>query len=350
MADFREQSKSIVNEAIADVINDIRLVSAFNDNGQYKGKNCLSSISIIQNQIPSNFIFMNELDLIASNCFRKAAIGIYPPITLKGMISGVYFRPRFLSEKHFSVSNMIKLLGFKKMCKKGWWNHLFLMDEQRIQQISSQFPNVAFHLLPDPWDGNFSIDQKKARNKLNLPENRFIILQFGIGTRRKGIHLVVDAINSLPESSPVFLLCAGKLEIDSSLRSQLDHLEQQNRAMIIDRYVSSDEEKLCFCATDLVLLPYVDHYGSSSVLSRAAASGKPVIASDYDLTGWRVKHHQLGLTFQTNDTKAFRSAITKMIDINDTKRNEFQKNALKFSHSCSLDAFERSLIKPFQSN
>ena len=347
MADLREKSRSLVTEALADKVKEIHLISAYANNGRIKGGSCLTGISITQRERPFNHILLNELDFVASNCLRKAAFGLYPPKILKGNISGVYFRPRFLSEKHFSISNMLKSIGFRKLCQKKWFKHIFLMDEQRIDQISNQFPNVAFHLLPDPWDGNFSIPQQDARNTLNLPNNQFILLQFGIGTRRKGLHLVIEAMNNIPKSSPVFLLCAGKLSIDSALRAQLELLENQNRAMVIDRYVSSQEEKLCFCASDAILLPYVDHYGSSGVLSRAAASGKPVIASDYDLTGWRVNHHELGLIFKTNDPSELRSAILTLTNMNDANLKKFNQKALKYSHSCNLKAFEKALLKPF---
>ncbi|MBF0450959.1 MAG: glycosyltransferase [Candidatus Magnetomorum sp.] len=349
MTDLRDQSRPLIEDAIADKLNDICLISAFNENGHYRGGNCLNSISLAQKQTPSNHIFMNELDLVASTCLRKTAIGFYPPKTIKGAVSGVYFRPRFLSEGKFSFSNMIKSIGFRKLCRNQWFKNIFLMDEQRIDQIARYFPTVAFHLLPDPWDGDFSINQNDARSALNLPDNRFILLQFGIGTRRKGLHLVIEAMNTIPESSPVFLLCAGKLSIDSGLRDQLERLEKQNRAIILDRYVSQQEEKLCFCAADTVLLPYVDHFGSSGVLSRAAASGKPVIASDYDLTGWRVHQYELGLIFQSNDSNHLRSTINIMASMDERQRNEFHHNALTFAQSCSLDAFERALVEPFNS-
>jgi len=349
MADLRAQSAPLVKNAIANEIKEIRLISTFDEKVCCRGGNYLKKIARTQHQKPSANIFMNELDLVASNCLRKAAIGLYPPQRIKGILSGVYFRPRFLFENRFSIANLIKSYGFQKLYRDQWFKHIFLMDEQRTASVVNQFPNLKFHLLPDPWDGNFSIRQKHAQSVLELPQNRFIILQFGIGTRRKGIHLVIEAMKNLPESSPIFLLCAGKLSINSKLRRQLELLEKRNKAKVLDRYVSHQEEELCFCATDTVLLPYVQHLGSSGVLSRAAAAGKPVIASDFDLTGWRVCHHELGLLFQDSNINAFCSAINTMASMNEHQLNKFHLNALKFGQTCNLKEFETALVSPFES-
>ncbi|KPA19753.1 glycosyltransferase family 1 [Candidatus Magnetomorum sp. HK-1] len=347
LSDFREKSQELVKNAVNDITNEIRIVSAFNENGQYVGGNCFNSILKVMEKYSIDDVFMNELDLVASNCLRKAAIGCYPPPKLKGILSGVYFRPRFLSETHFSFSNKIKSVGFKKLCQNQYFKHIFLMDEQQVARANLNFNKVGFHLLPDPWDGDYSFKQRDAQEALKLPKNRFILLQFGIGTRRKGLHLVVEAMKNMPENTPVFLLCAGKLSIDSELRSQLEELEKQNKAKILDRYVSQEEEKFCFCATDSVLLPYVEHFGSSAVLSRAAASGKPVIASDYGLTGWRVCNYELGLSFKSNDAESLRIAIDQMLNMNEKDRNVFHHHALDYAQTCSLDSFEKSLISPF---
>ena len=347
MADLRKEAAPLVKEAIIDEIKDIELVSAFNEKRRYSGGSCLASIAQIQKQTPSTHIFMNELDLIASNCLRKAAMGQMPPQITKGILSGVYFRPRFLFESKFSLSNAIKSKGFQNLYKNKWFQHIFIMDEQKIRKSAERFPAINFHLLPDPWDGNFSISSDKARSTLNLPTDRFIVLQFGIGTKRKGLHLVVEAMEKLPEDSRVFLLCAGKLSIAPKLRQRLYELEKQNKAKIFDRYVTQREEELCFCASDAVLLPYVRHMGSSGVLPRAAAAGKPVIASDFDLTGWRVRHHGLGLLFQSENADGLHAAIRSLEDMKEQEFDKFHQNAMSYAKTCHLNAFKKALTAPF---
>ena len=73
------------------------------------------------------------------------------------------------------------------------------------------------------------------------------------------------------------LLCVGKLAGDSEIAEELAELERLGMAWVIDRHVGQAEEEESFAACDAVSLAYVDHFGSSGVLSRAAGAGKPVM-------------------------------------------------------------------------
>ena len=55
-------------------------------------------------------------------------------------------------------------------------------------------------------------------------------------------------------SAPARQNPAGKIA------SGLEQLVQQGRARLINRYVSVTEEKNCFAASDVVLLPYLNHF------------------------------------------------------------------------------------------
>ncbi len=346
MADFRPQHASKIHNVLQDRLKDIQRICAFNENGRYHGNSCLKSVSLAQKEYGFSHIFFNELDLFASNCLRQAAMGRYPPRNIKGLLSGIYFRPRFLFEKK-TLSNSIKSAGFKRLYQNRWFKNIFLMDEQRIEDVSKKFPDINFNFLPDPWDGNFAIDQKDARSCLNLPPNKFIVLQFGIGTKRKGLHHVANAMKNLPDSSDVFLLCAGKLSIPSKFERLLYKLEAQGKAKILNRYVSDTEEKFCFCASDAVLLPYVHHMGSSGVLSRACAAGKPVIASDFDLVGFRVKQYELGLVFEHGSVAQLKTAIHKLAQMDIIQKEKFKKNNWGYAKRCHYKKFKQAVTKPF---
>ena len=83
----------------------------------------------------------------------------------------------------------------------------------------------------------------------------------------------------------------------------------KGRARVINRYVSSDEEKQLFAASDVVLLPYRRHFPISAVLVRAIGAGLPVIASDEQLLGRLVREHHLGILFRSGDARALQHAI-----------------------------------------
>ncbi len=126
----------------------------------------------------------------------------------------------------------------------------------------------------------------------------------GIYPPRLGLHLVVNAMADLPSESRFFLLCAGHIPKDRKTMKRLQQLKGHNLATTLNRYVLDAEGELCFCAGDAVLLPYIKHFGSSGVLSRAAASGTMVIVSDEELIARRTRDHNLGLLFPSGNVKA----------------------------------------------
>jgi hypothetical protein len=200
------------------------------------------------------------------------------------------------------------------------------MDEYLFTDAKDKYTGAAFHFLPDPWAGNFSHSQKDARKALGIPTDRFILLGYGIGDRRKGLHLTVRAMLESAFDSRLFLLCAGKISKDSELLKGLSKLEKRGMAKFLDRYVSDSENSLCFCASNVVLFTYIRHFGSSGVLSLSAAADKMVITSDEGLVGQRVRKHNLGWL------------------LTESKMSEFQQAALRYAKACSRQAFRNTLL------
>ena len=107
------------------------------------------------------------------------------------------------------------------------------------------------------------------------------------------------------------------------------------------------EEELFFCAANAVSLAYVGHYGSSGVLSRAAAAGRWVIASDEGLVGHRVHTHNLGLTFKTGDVAALREALLTALTLTPAKETAFAAGLAVFAKQHSRESFRAALLAQF---
>jgi glycosyltransferase involved in cell wall biosynthesis len=221
------------------------------------------------------------------------------------------------------------------------------MDESLISSLKGNNKGL-FYFLPDPWSGDFSCSSEDARKALDIPVNKVVFLFYGIGDRRKGLHIIVDAMEKLVSDSRIFLLCAGKIDHDRHLLKRIDTLEQRGSAKLINRYVSEEEERFSFCSADVVLLPYIHHYGSSGVLSRAAAAGKMVIASDEGLLAKRIREHHLGLLFQTENIRELQQRMTEAVLLNKEGRDNFRATSLHYATSCSREAFRKALLSPWQ--
>lgn len=349
--DLRGEAREVIMGHLGDVSSAINLISAYDENGSYRDGSKTAAMVACFAASGADEIFMTNFDEIASATLRKAALGMLPPKALMGKINGIYFRPRFMASPHWPPNNIVKAVGFKRLCRGQWLKNIFLLDEYLISKVRYNWPGgPRFHFLPDVWQGSFRRDKESARRRLGIPAEKFVFLNYGIGTRRKGLHLIIRALlqDSLPGSA--FLLCAGQIAEDKELRAGVAALEKKGLAKVLNRYVSSMEEELCFAACDTVLLPYVRHFGSSGVLSRAAAAGKMVIASDEGLVARRVREHNLGLLFQSESVELLRKAMGQCLGTTAENREAYKQNASNFAKSCSREFFRRALLEPFRAS
>jgi len=312
------------------------------------GGSKLKSLEECQRISQAKQVFLNEFDEVASNLLRRCRDGAFPASCVEGRLSGVYFRPRFLTAPRRPIGNIIKAFGFRRLCEQGWFRHIYLMDEY-LFCLKKTSRRACFIFYRIPGRGLFS-SLRRRQKALDIPLNKIVFLHYGMGDRRKGLHLVVEALEASAEDSWMFLLCAGKISHDRRLLEKLAVLERRGSAKLLNRYVSDEEERLCFCAADGVLLPYIHHYGSSGVLSRAAATGKMVIVSDEGLLARRVRDHHLGLLFQTKNSRDLQRRMNDVVLLNQTERDHFREMALKYAETCSREAFREALLAPLRSS
>lgn len=347
--DLRPGAKELIEKYLADLLSKVNMISAYGGKANYRGGSKMAALLECFIASGAEEIFMTNFDELASNTLRLAAFGVTPPKALMGKINGIYFRPRFMAHAFWPPGNMIKSLGFKRLCRGHWFKNIYLLDEYLIPKAHNNWPGPQFHFLPDVWNGNFSHDKHAARQALRIPPDKFVFLNYGIGTRRKGLHLVIRAMRQKRLPDNALLLCAGKIADDQELLCGATELEESGVAMLLNHYVSDKEEELCFAASDAVLLPYVKHFGSSGVLSRAAAAGKLVIASDEGLLARRVREHNLGLLFPSGQVDSLVKNMKQVMTFDKNKLASYIKTAHNYASSCSRQAFRRAIIEPFVS-
>lgn len=345
--DWRREYRQLIYNELSRLMEKVTILSVYNEADKLRKKNKLRALADCFSESGAQKVFVNNLDDFISHCLRLASVGIYPPKILKGRVSGVYFRPRFLTDTVRAPGNLIKTIGFNRLLKKRWFENIYLMDEYLLSTIQNRPIYQSFHFLPDPWSGDFSYSKDQARKAIKIPLDKFVFLNYGIGDKRKGLHLVIRAMLEASDESRLFLLCAGQISRNNTIRDGLDKLVALGRAKVMDRYVTDAEEALCLCAADVVLLPYINHFGSSGVLSLAAGAGKMVIASDHGLVGRRVFEHKLGLLFSSGNTKALGNSMSRAMSLSRSDRDKFNNSALQYAQSCNREAFRRALLAPF---
>jgi glycosyltransferase involved in cell wall biosynthesis len=295
--DLRPENVPKVRDQLGDLQSAVTLLNAYDASGRRHDDQKSGSVAFCLRQSGAANVFLCAFDEIASHCWRRATLGFLPPPELRGRIGGIYHRPRFLAAPTWSPDRWLKAAGYRRLLKQGWLRQLLFVDEFLAREQQNLFPGAPVFFLPDPCPPGYDGDRDTARKQWQLPPGKCVLLFYGTGARRKGLHLAVEAMLRLPVTSPAFLLCVGQQNPAGETARGLDQLVRQNRARLINRYVSVPEEKSCFAAADFILLPYLNHFGTSGVLSRAMAAGKPVIVSDEQLLGKLTREQGLGLLF-----------------------------------------------------
>ncbi|MDF7798270.1 glycosyltransferase [Pontiellaceae bacterium B1224] len=288
-------------------------------------------------------LFMCCLDEITSSLFRKAIFGHRPPKGLKGKISGIFIRPRPLDPSEPDSFNLrLKRAGMNRLLKEGWFRNIFLLDEFLCAVLQKRNLNAQFHFLPDVADApTRMISKEDARVELGIPADKTVLLHFGTGTKRKGLPLVLEALERVDEPDRFHLIVAGKQEENTAALSEM---VSAGRATLLNRFVSEEETDTCFAAADWILLPYIDHYGASNVLARAALANRPVIASDYHLLGRRVEKYRTGLAFHNNDSRNLADILNQSTA---TPSSFFDAGLLKYGEQFKRERFKSVVLSPY---
>ena len=344
-ADLRPGSRERVEQNLAGLFGEVKLFSAYDENGRRHLDGKARSVEHCLQASGAENIFLCALDEIASHCWRGATFGLRPPPELRGRIGGIYHRPRFLEAPKWSPGRALKIPGFNRLLRENWWRQILFVDEFLAADSQKQNPSAPIYFLPDPCPPGYDGDAPAAKTKLEIPADRKVFLFYGTGARRKGLHIAVEAMLQLPPESPAFLLCAGQQNPAGKTAAGLAQLVRQHRARLLDRYVTVEEEKLCFAASDAVLLPYLNHFGTSGVLSRAMSAGKPVIVSDEQLLGRLTREHRLGLVFPSGNVSALAQSLRQMTQLSIADSNQFAAAARTYAKIYSRAAFRTALLR-----
>ena len=343
--DLRPSSAAILRDHLGHLWDEVRLLDARGGQSGSTGQSKWKSMKRCFAASASSRVFLCALDEIASDLFRWRALGLNPLAGFSGIIGGIYHRPRLLDAPRLAPGRFLKMRGFDRLLRDDFFAQLLMLDQSLLEGLRHNYPKAPLFFLPDPCPDGFGGDCAEARKELGIFADRKVLLFFGVGSRRKGLGVAVDAMLSLPADSNFLLLVAGRQQLKGDLKHRLDMLVGRGSAQVLNRYVSSDEEKWCFQAADAVLLPYINHFGTSGVLSRAASAGKYIIASDEQLVGRLVRKHGMGSVFASGDAKALADAIIAFGRHDEAALIVFRDRAAGYAREFSRSAFREAILR-----
>jgi glycosyltransferase involved in cell wall biosynthesis len=168
----------------------------------------------------------------------------------------------------------------------------------------------SFHTIPHGVDVEIFSPQHKAaaRRSWGLPQDR-VVIGFGadlIDIRRKGLGLLLDALERLPTKTPVVALVFGKGELPSSGR-RLPHVKS------IGFLDEPHSQAAAYSATDIFVVPSLQEaFGLTGL--EAMACGTPVVAFATGGMLDDVRPAETGLLAQVGNSADLAQKIAWLVD------------------------------------
>lgn len=157
-----------------------------------------------------------------------------------------------------------------------------------------------------------------ARKKLNLPQDRQIILFFGGIRPNKGLEVLIKAFEIVKLfNEQVLLVIAGGLLGRFSFEQYSNMIRNtglSNHVQTFIKFIPEEDVDYFFAASDLVVLPYLKFEAQSGVLLRAYAHKKPVVASNLGAMGELVSLDNIGLAVEPGTVEPLAQAVINALD------------------------------------
>ncbi|WP_420632184.1 glycosyltransferase [Candidatus Leptofilum sp.] len=175
--------------------------------------------------------------------------------------------------------------------------------------IENGFASQQVHFLPFGVD----VDNPLAITpKTEADQVRFMFL--GRLQPYKGLHLVLEAFNSLPNPNGATLTVYGAPDGHDDYFANLQQMMDANPNVHFAGLIPPTELARAFANADIFLLPSTWHENSPLILLDALQSKTPVLASDIGGVSGIVEHNRNGLLFSREDVAALRSEMQRLID------------------------------------
>lgn len=198
------------------------------------------------------------------------------------------------------------------------WFSLFHLDPLVYDWAQRRSTALArrLRLMPEPVEAPSNGDRVTILHRLGLPDDGRYLGTAGVINAQKGIDQLLRAFAAARLSENDRLLLAGlqTAEVRAQLAGEFAPLVRSGRIVSLDRVLSAQDLTDAIAAMDVVCVPYPHHIGSASIVIRAAAAARPILASDFGWSGYIVPRFDLGRTVHVHDLPAFGGAISRALD------------------------------------
>lgn len=190
--------------------------------------------------------------------------------------------------------------------------------KERMLALYKNIPPEKVSVIPAvitvPDNHEVTIDRATARERLNLPQDAYVLLFFGYIREYKGVDWLLDAFEQAkPQHSQLKLVIAGKPHIDELHKSYIRHiqsLQYKDDVIFVPEFIPDEEVDDYFVAADAVAVPYKEIY-LSAVLQVAFSYAKPVVVTNVGNFSSLVENGKNGFITEKNTIDELAGIINK---------------------------------------
>jgi glycosyltransferase involved in cell wall biosynthesis len=186
-----------------------------------------------------------------------------------------------------------------------------ILNKSSENDLLSLVPDAKYIIHPHPLYDHYGekINQTEARSRLNIPNDKKIILFFGFIRDYKGLDILIESMTDLNDD--YMLLAAG--EVYGSFKKYdelIDKLKLRNKIILQIRYIPETEIPLFFSASDVCVLPYRSAT-QSGITGIAYHFELPVIVTDTGGLAETVEENKTGLIAKEASSTQISQTIKK---------------------------------------
>ncbi len=218
-----------------------------------------------------------------------------------------------------------------------------VLSDVVLKDLLSLQPDANYLRIDHPIYNHFGQKQErsKALESLKLDPHKKYLLFFGFIRDYKGLDLLIDALNLLPDDYHVIV--AG--EVYGSFDKYAKQIETHglsNRIHLYTEYISDDEVSTYFSASDVCMLPY-KNATQSGITAISHHFDLPIIATDVGGLKENTKDGITGLIVSKPDSSQISDAVQYYFDSN--LRDELSKNIAIEKAENSWENFAQKIVE-----
>lgn len=212
---------------------------------------------------------------------------------------------------------------------------LFLVMSDAVKNdLLSIKPNAKYVEFVHPLYDHFGdkIDKIHARKKLNIPQNKKILLFFGFIRDYKGLDNLIEALSMLNEDYHL-LICGEVYGSFDKYNELIGKHKLQDRIYLFNKYIADNEVAEYFCASDVCVLPYKSAT-QSGIVGISYHFDLPVIATDTGSLKSMIEPYNSGIMIEKSEPILIAESINKFFEMD---KGQFIKNINKYKKEASWE-------------